>query len=344
MALITETLKKGLAEFPDQALELFIVESGKSLPQNPKEKIETLRAKREELSKDNEAIIRKPKITISQVIEDIKTLKQRFQTQTLTNDDYIGAFANIANKNVLYETYWRTNPNSIFYRLSGLTEHDGRNTLENFSSYIDFFVMDGYPENLGGDLENVTQESIAEGMDASINFYKVVEKALENEDSKISIEEFIDTFVTTQAAKKGSREFDLSLLLHGDKKIVFQGDWSEFDSFEEFISIRTIIHNALKEGDISEVKVSKDQDPATGKNIYTIVDNGPKGKNFLHLVELTVKSYEQGKKYPDVPGLISKGGARLAAFLAGQRGDEFYIDKELNTPKTIQIAFTKPKS
>ena len=322
-----------LIDYPRDAAELFIQTTpGRQLPEDPDERRKLIDSEiKAKTAQQTETFTEKEIITVQGMIEDFTQVREEFTQKKLAKKT-LKSHTDVNAKRYLHEMNWRTNPRSIFYRLSGLATHELGNLVNLPVGYIGLFVDDGFPEKI----DPFTQEDILSHLDAGIEFLRVTEMAVENGDTEVTLDQFINTF-----SGSAERSGELELTTSTGQKVVFEGDIDKFDTYEEFLSVRTLLHNAIKEAKVTEIVISKGKHPGTRKTVYTVTDDGPTGKSFERYTKTVEKFLELGRKYPKAPGIVSSGGGGIIAFLAGQRGDDVMVsyDEEKGT-KSVQVTFS----
>lgn len=222
----------------------------------------------------------------------------------------------------------------------GLLSHEYKNLVNNFVGYMSFIKI-SKDEKTKGDI----RKKAGKAGNSIINILTVLNKFVREKDQDgYSLKELFATFTGQPIGKIESLPNQITRLGKEGKEISinlnFEFDTPDFDTFEEFLSIRTLIDNAAKENGISSINVRRIDVSEDGKSkVYVIEDDAPL-KDFEKFSKSLQDAKELASNYMDEPVFIEQRGGRVVALMAGRRGDEIWteIDPQTNK-KSIYVTF-----
>ncbi|MBN1916228.1 hypothetical protein JW796_04600 [Candidatus Dojkabacteria bacterium] len=275
--------------------------------------------------------------------EYIETLEQLLEDIQLSNSENLANRIEKLKNSSIYELDWRN--------YTGLSQNDFNRLVSPLNLLIHehfnlLALTSGYAQLVEDVEDEQSQQQILDQITVSstnsINLLRLVERFTKHKDSNsYKITELMGTLVGANPDGLSGNSFSIGGKKR-DIKLNFDfGNKEVFDSFEEFVSVRTLIHNAAIQTHVKSITVRRFDIDDAGKNkVYQVQDDGEIG-NFRPFVRDLERGKRLGKEYKNEPILISQRGGKIVALMAGTRGDEIVgkIDSKTGV-KSVFVTFS----
>lgn len=207
----------------------------------------------------------------------------------------------------------------------GIIYHDIRNMHTSVQGELQLW-MGGIPAELD------SWETIRDGINREKVFLGIVQQSVEESGhlNDIGLEELKSTFGYGSVVEE---------VLMGRPKLSFR-------TLEEFMSIRTLVHNSGK-AMVDEMMRNKDTDyegiiqieveSFKGKRLFRVVDNASSGQWEETLSDLVYKEYRLAQTFKEDVG--RHAGLTMVAKRAGQRKDIFKLEENPDGTKEVVVSF-----